>query len=367
MEQSVPSGRLDEGEVETVTTTIKEQSSAPARQADTAPLAPVQSPRSPFVPHQPTPTPSRRYALISPCRDEASYARRTIESVIHQSVTPTIWVIVDDGSQDQTPDILAEYAAKYDWIRVIKRTDRGGRVLGAGVIEAFNDGLKEINLDDYDYVCKLDLDLDLPSNYFLGLMQRMEADPRLGACSGKPFFYRGETLHPERCGDEHAVGMTKFYRVDCFKQMGGFVKALMWDGIDTHRIRRLGWKAASWPDPTIQFIHLRPMGTSHKSWWTGRVRHGWGQYFMGTHPLYLLSSAALRVLHPPIVLGMLAILWGYFRALLTRTPRYEEPGFRSFLRRYQFRCLLSGKRHATALTEREMAHAFKPSGQTANK
>ena len=49
-----------------------------------------------------------KYCLISPCRDEEDYMRRTLESVINQSRKPDLWVIVDDGSSDSTPQILEE-------------------------------------------------------------------------------------------------------------------------------------------------------------------------------------------------------------------------------------------------------------------
>ena len=49
-----------------------------------------------------------RYVLISPCRDEAAYMRRTLESVAAQTVPPARWVVVDDGSTDETPAILEE-------------------------------------------------------------------------------------------------------------------------------------------------------------------------------------------------------------------------------------------------------------------
>ena len=75
-------------------------------------------------------TPGRRYVLITPCRDEARYARRTLESVAAQTVRPDLWVVVDDGSSDQTPQILAEYAQKLPFLRVIRRADRGFRQLG---------------------------------------------------------------------------------------------------------------------------------------------------------------------------------------------------------------------------------------------
>lgn len=300
------------------------------------------------------------YCLITPCRDEAAYARRTLESVAGQSILPDLWVIVDDGSTDATSEILAEYAARYDFLRIIHRPDRGIRKVGPGVIDAFYAGLETIDLSEFDYLCKLDLDLDLPPRYFEILIGRMEVDPRLGTCSGKPYFKQGGRLISEKCGDENSVGMTKFYRRGCFEQIGGFVREVMWDGIDGHRCRLFGWKAASWDEPELRFEHLRPMGTSHKSWWTGRVRHGFGQYFMGTGALYMTASALYRMTRPPLIVGGLGMLWGYFRSLATRQPRYGDATFRQFLRRYQRDCLLRGKARATEALDRRQQACWDP-------
>ncbi|MEM8737024.1 MAG: glycosyltransferase family A protein [Planctomycetota bacterium] len=304
------------------------------------------------------PEPSRRYCLISPTRDEAAFARRTLDSVCAQSVRPAKWVIVDDGSTDATPQILAEYAAQFDFIEVVTRTDRGERKVGPGVIDAFYAGYETIDPAAFDYVCKLDLDLDLPAAYFETLMQRMEAQPRIGTCSGKAYypapgegtFEKGfdAQLVSEACGDEMSVGMIKFYRRACFEDIGGFVRQVMWDGIDCHRCRMNGWIARSWDDAALRFLHLRPMGSSHKGVLTGRMRHGFGQWFMGTGPAYMAASAAFRMTRPPAVVGGLAMGWGYLRAMLAGEPRYDDPGFRRFLRRYQWACLMKGKAAATA-------------------
>jgi glycosyltransferase involved in cell wall biosynthesis len=303
--------------------------------------------------------PQRRYCLITPCRDEQKFARRTLDSVAAQTVPPALWVIVDDGSSDATPAILAEYAAKLPYLRIVHRPDRGHRKLGGGVIDAFYAGYDTIDPDDFDYICKLDLDLDLPPNYFESMMSRMEASPRLGTCSGKPFFRDGAGVErAEVCGDENSVGMAKFYRVECFRQIGGFVRELMWDGIDCHRCRMLGWIAESVGDPSVRFEHLRPMGTSHKSWWTGRVRHGVGQWYMGTVPLYMLASGLFRLFHPPMIIGTLGMWWGYFKSMVARRPRYPDAEFRRFLRRYQWLSLIGGKRWATRRVNAQRAQRW---------
>jgi hypothetical protein len=188
----------------------------------------------------------------------------------------------------------------------------------------------------------------------------MEVNPRIATCSGKPYMELNGRLIAEKCGDEHSVGMTKFYRVAAFRQIGGFVRELMWDGIDGHRCRMLGWIAVSWNDPELRFIHLRPMGTSHKSWWTGRVRHGVGQHYMGTGPIYLAVSACSRVFHPPFILGSLAIIWGYVKSSVAFAPRYADPEFRRFLRGYQRQCLLWGKKRATEGVNQRQAPRWSP-------
>jgi biofilm PGA synthesis N-glycosyltransferase PgaC len=289
------------------------------------------------------------YLLVTPCRDEAAYARRTLDSVVNQTVLPRTWIIVDDGSTDETPAILAAYAARHPWIRVVRRDDRGKRAVGPGVVDAFYAGLAAVDADSYEFQCKFDLDLDIPPRYFEILIDRMRAEPRLGTCSGKPYFIDPATgaQISEKCGDEMSVGMTKFYRTACFNDIGGYVREVMWDGIDCHRCRMRGWIACSWDDPELRFIHLRPMGSSQKSIWTGRMRHGYGQYFMGTGLVYMTASAVFRMAHPPYVLGGLAMWWGYVRSALRGAPRYDDLAFRRFLRRYQWQCLVRGKHRAT--------------------
>ena len=163
-------------------------------------------------------------------------------------------------------------------------------------------------------------------------------------------------LVDERHGDETSLGMTKFYRVSCFKAIGGFVREVMWDGIDCHCCRMKGWIACSWDEPELRFVHLRPMGSSQQSIYTGRMRHGYGQYFMGTGLLFMVASAIYRVNEKPYVLGSLAILWGWIKSALQGKPRYGDLEFRRFLRRYQMRALLIGKRKAIEEIYRQQDH-----------
>lgn len=294
---------------------------------------------------------NRKIVVVSPCRNETAFMRKTLDSVVAQTVPPTLWVIVDDGSSDGSLEVIRDYMDRHDWIRLVQVPDRGHRAVGPGVVRAFYAGLETVHLEDYTYLCKLDLDLDLPSRYFETLLERMEADPRIGTCSGKPYICRGDKLVSERRGDEMSVGMTKFYRRQCFEAIGGFVHEVMWDAIDCHKARQLGWKAVSWDHPDLNFEHLRPMGSSQASIFTGRRRHGFGQYFMGTAPLYFLATAFFRALEPPYVLGGFSMVQGYVGAWLRGEKQLEDPELRAFIRSYQRRALRVGRAQAVAEIE----------------
>lgn len=301
---------------------------------------------------------SHSYVVISPCRNEAAYMRRTLDSVVAQTNRPALWLIVDDGSTDATPTILSEYAAQHDWIKVLSKPDRGHRAVGPGVIEAFYLGWESVKDQPFPFLCKLDLDLDLPERYFEELIDRMIADPRIGTCSGKPYVRQGNQLVSERRGDEMSVGMTKLYRRTCFEAIGGFVREVMWDAIDCHKARKMGWIAVSWDHPDLNFEHLRPMGSSQDSIYTGRRRHGFGQYYMGSDFLYFVATAVFRMREAPYVLGGLAMIHGYLAAWLRREAQHEDAELCAYIRRFQRRALRVGKRQAATELEAEAASRF---------
>jgi hypothetical protein len=89
------------------------------------------------------------------------------------------------------------------------------------------------------------------------------------------------------------------------------------------------------------------MGSSQKGIFTGRMRHGFGQYFMGTGVIYMAASSVFRMVHPPYVLGGLAMFWGYLKSLISREKRFDDHQLVKFIRTYQWSCLIKGKAEAT--------------------
>ncbi len=73
-------------------------------------------------------------SILMPVRNEEPYLPAALHSISAQTCTDWELVVVDDGSSDATPDILALAAAQDSRIRVIRRT-------GGGLVAALNDGL----------------------------------------------------------------------------------------------------------------------------------------------------------------------------------------------------------------------------------
>ncbi|MFT7620275.1 MAG: biofilm PGA synthesis N-glycosyltransferase PgaC [Planctomycetota bacterium] len=283
--------------------------------------------------------------IVTPFRNESKHIRRIVHCMIAQSVKPKKWILVDDGSTDDGPDYVRAVAATVDWIQVVKRPDRGKRALGSGVVAAFQDGLK-MAPEDYSYVAKMDADMSFGSQYIETALRRLQENSRLACISGK--VYRPEAAGPieEFMIDDMVAGQFKFYRREAFEEIGGFVENLLWDGIDYHRCRQRNWQTTNTRAPEMRLCHHRLMGSSDGNILRGRLRLGRGQWFMGTHPLYLLASAAWRLLEKPFIIGGVLIVVGYVKSMLTGIPRYEDQNFRKELHRWQlgrlFRVIKNG-------------------------
>lgn len=313
---------------------------------------------------------NRSYVLISPCKDEGKYIEQTLDSVCQQTVQPSLWVIVDDGSSDNSVEIIRKYMEKMPYIKLVERPKTTKRNVGAGVIHAFNDGLKHVDLSEFSYVCKFDVDLDLPPKYFETLIERMEEDEYLGTCSGKAYYIHPETGEEksELCGDEASVGMTKFYRTECFNQINGFEAEVGWDGYDCHRARWFGWRALSWDEENLKFIHLRPMGSSQKNIYRGRIRHGKGQFHIGTHPLFFLVSSVYRSLRQrPYITGTLYSMYGFIKAYWDGERRFGDRDMIRFVRSYQMRALRHGKGDAAEWAFQQRDKILRPQNQQQEK
>jgi len=283
-----------------------------------------------------------RYVVITPARDEEAFLPEIIASMAYQSVQPLEWVIVDDGSGDRTGEIAVAAARTYPFVRVLRRKDRGRRDEDSGVIEAFNDGLRSVSAEDYQFICKMDADLGIGPDYFRRLFRAFSTNPRLGIASGVGFtqarrrFSRRRRLSRERILPDGVLPSIKLYRRECFEEIGGLAHHFGWNGLDVLKAQMRGWQTGHIPDLAV--IHLRGMTTT-EGLVRDSLRIGSGEFYLGSHPLFVVARSVYQMTDPPYLIKGLSILLGYLRAMVERSNRIDEPELVEFVRQTQLQRL----------------------------
>ena len=279
-------------------------------------------------------TPS--YVVVTPCRNEADHIEGTIESMASQTLRPSQWVIVNDGSTDATGDILARYAAIHPWIVAVDREDRGHRLNGSGVMHAVHDGLDRIEIDDWDFMVKLDADLTFEPDYFAQCLDRFEADPELGVGGGVVVSEVEGRLIEEKHPKFHVRGATKIYRRACWDEIDGLHQVKGWDTLDELKANMQGWSTRSFEDLAV--VQKRYTGAAQGQLSNWR-KNGEGCWISGYHPLFLIARAVVRGFRRPFVEPTVGLIAGYFGAAIRRTPRIPDPALIAYVQRQQLRKL----------------------------
>ena len=272
------------------------------------------------------------YVVITPVRDEQQHLPKLAASMAAQSRLPDRWVLVDDGSTDSTPAIVDELAVDHDWITAVHRPNRGIRLSGGGVVEAFNAGYAAAG-DGYEYVVKLDADLEFEHDYFERCLDFLDGHPEFGVVGG--------LVHNRQCDGSlvvekhplfHVRGATKIYRRATWEAIGGLVEAKGWDTIDEVKANQLGWKTATLVD--VPIIQQRSTG-ARVGIWRDWSKNGRAAHFCGYHPLFVLVRATRVSGIRPLGVRAVALLSGYLGAVLGGASPIDDPELVAYTRSQQ--------------------------------
>ena len=274
------------------------------------------------------------YVLITPARNEARYIEHTLRSVVSQTVLPLKWVIVNDGSTDDTSAKVKAYLPANPWIELIDLPVRKERHFAAKV-NAFKTGLTRVLHLDYAVIGNLDADVTLDSDHFEFLVSRFQVDPTLGV-AGTIFREDGYSSDKDSFeGNKHVSGQCQLFRKECYEQIGGYqpnkAGGIDWMAVTTARM--LGWKTQSFRERV--FFHHRAMGTAERGRLASSFSYGEKDYYLGGHPLWELFRVTYRMTKRPYLLNGLALGSGYAYAALRRTPRPVSAQLMQFHRKEQ--------------------------------
>ena len=280
-----------------------------------------------------------KYVLITAARNEETFIAGTLDSVVSQTLLPERWIIVDDGSTDNTAEIVERYAVGHSWIELIRRKPSANRNF-ASKANAVNAALQRLGSMQFDIVGNLDADVSFEPSYMEFIMQRFSESPDLGV-GGTPFTEDGgyDSTSDSFEGQNYVAGPCQLFRYRCFQEIGGYVAnragGIDWIAVMTARMK--GWKVRSFPEK--RFHHHRSMGTAERGMLASAFSYGEKDYYLGGSPLWQLFRVAYRATKRPYVFGGLALLFGYGWAALRRMDRAVSPELMSFHRNEQMKKL----------------------------
>jgi glycosyltransferase involved in cell wall biosynthesis len=279
-----------------------------------------------------------RYVLITPARNEEAFIEKTMESMVHQTVLPVKWVIVDDGSTDRTAEIVENYAKRYPWIELIRRPPRKDRNF-AGKVYSFNDGFERIQGLDFGLVGNLDADISFAPDHFEFLLGKFVEDSALGVAGTAYTQEDWDSTRDSFEGQASVHGACQLFRHQCFLDIGGYqanpTGGIDWIAVTTARMK--GWKTRNYPER--RFHHYRTMGTAERSQLGAAFDYGGKDYFLGGSPVWELFRVGYRMTKKPILFGGMALLLGYCWAAVQRVERPVSRELMRFHRGEQMRKL----------------------------
>lgn len=178
--------------------------------------------------------------VAMPNYNHARFLHEAIQAILDQSYRPTEFIIIDDGSTDNSVEIIEEFAKKEPIIKFIRHERNMG-------IDYTSPKLLELATGDYYYGSAAD-DKILPG-FFEKSMKLLEMHPEAGLCSTLMRFIdedgndkglrRGAVISAKECyiSSQRAqtiltqygnwmYGNTTIYRRQALLEVGGFMSEL---------------------------------------------------------------------------------------------------------------------------------------------
>lgn len=285
-----------------------------------------------------------RYVLVTPARNEAALIENTIRAVIAQTVRPLRWVIVSDGSTDQTDTIVNRCATEHNWIEWLRMPERRDRQFAAKA-NCFNAGYARLSGADYDIVGNLDADITFETDYFAFLLEKFAAIPQLGV-AGTPFVEddtrpRVHTYSHGFANLQHVSGACQLFRRECFEAVGGYVPvkggAIDWIAVTTARM--IGWQTRTFPEKVC--FHHRQLGTGNDHPYLVHFHYGRKAYYTGSSPFWAVLRGAFQMREKPWFIGGALFQLGFVWSWIIQMPRPVSAKLMAFHRAEQMARLRS--------------------------
>lgn len=276
--------------------------------------------------------PNPVYVLITAAKNEQDYIERTLQSVINQTIRPAKWVIVNDGSTDDTEKIVRAFAEKHAFIQLINRQSDGMRDFGSKVVSIMT-GYEQLKNETFDYIGNIDADVSFEKTYYESMLGKFRENAKLGIVGGVRFDLDGDRFVPVKCAQNSVGGPFQFFRRACFEEVGGYIPVRYGgeDSVIEITARMKGWEVRSFPDYRIRHHRMTSSRTA-----SNRIQQKWKEglrvYLVGYCPVYF-TFKVMRTIYSTRRFIDVFILLGFYSGFLRPLKRPVTKEFIQYLRK----------------------------------
>ncbi|MGA2873950.1 MAG: glycosyltransferase family A protein [Nitrososphaerales archaeon] len=260
-------------------------------------------------------------------RDGADTISATIDSMIKQTAPPKFVVVVNDGSADNTEEIVKQKSEIFQSIYVVRTNSKARDIRRVPKLLNFGlDYAKKLPKTSYMMVSGDDNELAL--NYSEKIMERMDGDQKLVVASGDWLSSRGRS-------NQMPHGGGRFVKTSFMEQIGGkYPVAYGWETWLLYKAMEMGYKVKLYAD--LRYVHLRPFHPGNLFGW-GRAMYslGFPTYFVFMRFLvnFLWSRRGTQSMKASVTM-----IVGYLSAKLNpdavKGMLIEDEGLKTFVRRF---------------------------------
>jgi len=286
------------------------------------------------------------YVLISAVRNEEKLIHYPMESVLSQTCMPIKWVVVSDGSTDETDKILRQYENRSDFIQFL-RLDASIENKGfASKVFALRKAYEMLKKVDYDFIGILDADVSFNSRYYENILTEFGKNKKLGISGGYVYEPDHKGIYRSRSHNRirSVAGAVQMFRKECYDLIGG-LQPIIYGGEDTYAemlARANGWEVRAFPEYNV--FHHKP-GYLKRGVWNERFREGRLDYVLGTSAIYEFLKFIRRIPESPFLLGAFVRMIGYLEALITCKDKIPPPEIIRYIQKEQLNNLRNAVRN----------------------
>ena len=222
---------------------------------------------------------STRVSVVVPCHNYGAYLGEAVASVERQTRSADQLVVVDDGSTDDSPAVIAGLQSRLPELVVVRRSP------ARGAAATFNDAVRA---SDGDLVVILSAD-DRLSEHYLERMEHALADPGISFAYADAHLFGAEErvlaaapFSRRELARGNFVNGSAMFRRSMFDAVGGFKADLEWED----------WEF--W----LHAVELGAEGRAVDGCWLEYRRHAAGSRDTMTRWDALQRHWLLRRLHP---------------------------------------------------------------------